>query len=109
MRFATGNEGKTLTPYQNEAGIPETVVADACNTNEKVQRYSNRGTIDEIFANGTAQLSTANNGNFATKNGTSLTAAKVSGTIVSGTIAKILQANPALTLRQIEQELQARH
>jgi uncharacterized repeat protein (TIGR01451 family) len=101
--FAAGNEGPQSASLRRPAGYPEALAVGATDDKDQVAYFSSRGpspwseTKPEVVAPGTQIRSSLPGGTYGTHSGTSMAAPHV-----SGLAAILLQADPSLTVDEIE-------
>lgn len=101
--FAAGNEGPEDGSVSSPGSLPETVAIGATDRDDLIAWFSGRGPSPwdelkpEVSAPGVDILSALPGGGLGIKSGTSMAAP-----LTAGVIALLLQANPALTIDQIE-------
>jgi uncharacterized repeat protein (TIGR01451 family) len=101
--FAAGNEGPNASSLRSPASYPEAIAVGATDDLDQVAHFSSRGPSPwdeikpEITAPGVQIRSSLPGGTFGVKNGTSMAAPHV-----TGVVALMLQADPTLTVENIE-------
>lgn len=101
--FAAGNEGPYTSSLRSPASYPEAIAVGATDDQDQVARFSSRGPSPwheikpEVTAPGVQIRSSLPGGTFGVKNGTSMAAPHV-----TGIVALMLQADPTLTVENIE-------
>lgn len=101
--FAAGNEGPDASSLRSPASYPEAIAVGATDDLDQVARFSSRGPSPwdeikpEITAPGVQIRSSLPGGTFGVKNGTSMAAPHV-----TGVVALMLQADPTLTVEDVE-------
>ncbi len=101
--FAAGNEGPEEGSVSSPGSLPETIAVGATDRDDLVAWFSGRGPSPwdelkpQVSAPGVDILSALPGGGLGIKSGTSMAAP-----LTAGVIALLLQANPALTIDQIE-------
>jgi len=105
--FSAGNSGPWFFTGESPANYPETIAVGATNPSDSIAFFSSRGPnncnlsiFPDISAPGVAIYSSAPDGVHRADSGTSAAAPHV-----VGTIALMLDANPALSIEEIESTL----
>jgi uncharacterized repeat protein (TIGR01451 family) len=101
--FAAGNEGPYRSSVGSPASYPEAIAVGATDDLDRVTSFSSRGPSPwgeikpEVVAPGAQIRSTLPGGTYGTYNGTSMAAPHV-----TGLVALLLQADPTLTVDDVE-------
>jgi uncharacterized repeat protein (TIGR01451 family) len=101
--FSAGNEGPRASSLRSPASYPEAIAVGATDDLDQVAYFSSRGPSPwgevkpEVAAPGTQVRSSLPGGTYGVYNGTSMAAPHA-----TGVVALMLQANPALTVDEIE-------
>ena len=101
--FAAGNEGPYTSSLRNPASLPEALAVGASDDLDQVADFSSRGPSPwgevkpEVAAPGTQVRSSLPGGTYGVLSGTSMAAPHA-----TGVVALMLQADPALTVEEVE-------
>ncbi|MDY7041496.1 MAG: S8 family serine peptidase, partial [Chloroflexota bacterium] len=104
--FSAGNGGSGSSTLDSPGSFPEAIAVGATDSDDVIAGFSSRGPSPwnevkpEVSAPGVSVRSSVPGGGYSNKNGTSMAAPHV-----TGIVALMLQADPGLSISQVEQAL----